>query len=93
MFHHLSRYGGWVFEQPIELGMKMLRTAMEAELEDRMWLYYCVTLPYQDKKHKMSFSDMMKKLRQQGNKSNSVSMTQDEIDRLADIADLSRGAR
>jgi len=41
----------------------LARQAAEERLEGRVWLYYCSTVAYQDKKHATSFEDMMKKLR------------------------------
>jgi len=41
----------------------LARQAAEERLEGRVWLYYCSTVAYQDKKHATSYEDMMKKLR------------------------------
>ncbi len=48
---------------PIAHGMRLLWQAVDDKTEERAWLYYCVTAPYQDKKNKMSFDQLMKKLR------------------------------
>jgi hypothetical protein len=87
----LSRYGSWIFEEPIALGLGLLEQSINDRLEERAWLYYCCTLPYQDSKHRKSFSDILKDLKrpqQQDGKKSSV--TQEDLNRYADIADLMR---
>ena len=48
---------------PIAHGMRLLWQAVDDKTEERAWLYYCTTLPYQDKKNKMTFDQLMAKLR------------------------------
>ncbi len=86
----LSKYGSWIFDEPIAYGMELLQQAIDDKLEDRVWLYYCCTLPYQDKKNRKSFDDLMASIKSpQNNKTKSV-ITQKELDRFVDIADLVR---
>lgn len=84
----MGSYGSWIFDEPLELSMKLLYKAVDEKLEDRMWLYYCVTLPYQDKKNRQSFNDLMKSVRRPKTGSSKQKMTEEEFNHYADIADL-----
>jgi hypothetical protein len=67
-----------------------LEQSINDRLEERAWLYYCCTLPYQDKKHRKSFGDIMKDLKRPKLKNADTKITQEQLDRYADIADLMR---
>ncbi|NBK24758.1 MAG: hypothetical protein EOM68_22370 [Spirochaetia bacterium] len=67
-----------------------MEQAINDRLEERAWLYYCCTLPYQDRKNRKSFGDIMKTLKRPNNNSNGAKITQAQLDRYADIADLMR---
>jgi len=69
--------------------MSLLNQAIDDKLEERAWLYYCTTLPYQDKKNKKTFQEFMATLRKPKNV-RKAKITQAELDYYLDIADLVR---
>lgn len=85
----MSKYGSWIFEEPLALGMSLLDQAVDDRLEERAWLYYCVTLPYQDKNNRKTFPELLASLRKPKIKK-SKQITEEELNRYVDIADLVR---
>jgi len=52
-------------------------------------LYYCSTVAYQDKKHRTSFEDMMKKLRLPKQQTGST-ITKEQLERFDNIYKLTK---
>jgi len=69
--------------------MSLLEQATDDKLEERAWLYYCITLPYQDKKNKKTFQEFMATLRSPKN-ATKTKITKEQLEHYADIADLVR---
>ena len=53
-----------------------------------MWLYYCSTVAYQDKKHATSYEDMMKKLRLP-KQSKESTISKDQLNKYDNVYKLS----
>lgn len=78
-------------EMPIAFGLKMIRKANEEKFVDRAWQLWLMLFPNWDKKHRIGFEEFLKKLGMKKDGSRAVKeVTQEEIDRFSDIADLVR---
>lgn len=76
-------------EKPFLFGLTALEKANDERLTDKAWELYLVLLPNWESKDRLGFGDFLNKLK----RGNSVSSTEqtiskDDLDRYADLADL-----
>jgi len=69
----------------------LARQAADERLEERAWLWYCTTAPYQDKKHKQSFEEIMRKLRLPAKANMTTSISDEQLEKFDRIFKMTRG--
>jgi len=75
-----------IWDMPIGWAMKLIRKAIEQRAEERAWQLYCSAYPHFSKKNFKTFEQFYPKSKSKPKKGKAV--TQADMERFADIADL-----
>jgi len=75
-----------IWDMPIGWAMRLIRKAIEEKAEARAWQLYCSAYPNMDKKHFKTFEQFYPRSKPKVKKGKAI--TQADMDRFADIADL-----
>lgn len=82
-------YGAYILDMPIGFALRLIRKAIEEKAEARAWQLYCAVSPHMTKNSYKTFEQFYP--RKKALKSRQV--TQAELDRFSDIADLRRSRK
>lgn len=75
---------------PFSFGLQALEKAIEETITEKAWDLYLVLLPNWDSKDRLNFNDFLKKIKRTGNNISVSTISEDDMKRYADIADLQR---
>ncbi len=77
-------------EKPLWFGLKMIRKAGDERLRQQAWDLWLMLYPNWDKKDRVQFPEFLKRIKGPDVKPSKYKLTDDDIERYCDLADLVR---